>query len=82
MSRFSQFLRGPSINQFFQNGKWVTYESGVVEALSSSVVSWIESLGGFYWALVPYMIAYQPLSYGIGPSLLNRYTSMGRVNNL
>ena len=81
MSRFTQFLRGPTINQYFSNGKWVQYESGQIEGLSSTMVSWIENLGGFYWALVPYMIAYQPLSYGFGPNLLNRYLSMGRVDS-
>jgi len=38
MSRIWQFIRGPAIHQFFANGRWHTYQSGVLEAVAESCV--------------------------------------------
>ena len=73
MNRIFLFLRGPTIHRYFSNGRWQSYQAGVLESISESCIRWIESIGAIYLMLIPYYAAYQPLSNGFGNQLVTRY---------
>lgn len=73
MNRIFLFLRGPTIHQYFSNGRWQSYQAGLLESISESCIRWIESIGAIYLMFIPYYAAYQPLSNGFGQQLVTRY---------
>ena len=65
MTQIAQWLFGPSIRGYIHQGSKVLYSQSGLEALCDPLMGWIKTGFSAYCILIPWYLAYQPISSGI-----------------
>ena len=59
-----QWLFGPALKGYYENGTKVIYELGAVEGLCENAIGWIKAGFSVFIVAAPWYYGYQPISCG------------------